>query len=131
MLELKVASRGQGILGDFFGAKRKSQCLSSDSDASGLCKISKTDMTATNSVDICKTDETNTSTKKGHIKTCFGIIRINSTDYNKVIGLYTQYDSISSKAKYKFGLYGERHQLFANNCTGIGCIERDQNNGGV
>ena len=91
ILELKVDSRAQTSLGACFGAKRKSQCLSSDSDASGVCKISKTDMTATNSVDICKTDETNTSTKKGHIKTCLSIIRIQSTDHKKEIGLYTQY----------------------------------------
>ena len=48
MFELKIASRSQTSLGDFFGAKRKSQCLSGDSDNSGARKKSTKDMTATN-----------------------------------------------------------------------------------
>ena len=76
MLELKVASRAQRILDELFGAKRKSQCLSGDSDASGVCKKSTSDMTATTSADIYKADATNTPTKKIHINTCVSIIRI-------------------------------------------------------
>ena len=87
-------------------------------------------MTATNSADICNAYATNTSTNKGHINNCVGLIRIQSTEHNKAIRLYTQYASISSKAKYKFGFYGERPQLLANNCTGTVGIEIDQNNVG-
>ena len=48
-------------------------------------------MTSTTSADIFKADTNNTSTKKVHINTCDGIIRIKSTDHKKEIGLYTQY----------------------------------------
>ena len=119
MFELNVASRAKTIMGDFFGSKRKIQCLSGDSYASGVCKKSTADMTSTNYADICKSDATNTSTKKGHIKTCLSIIRIQSTDHKKEIGLYTQYASISSKDRYKFGFYGEHTEIFANNFIGL------------
>ena len=85
-------------------------------------------MNDTNYVDFCKANATNTSTKKVHIKTCVGIIRIQSTYNKKEIGLYNQYASISSKAKYKFGFYGERPQLFENDCTGTEGIGRHQKN---
>ena len=122
ILELKVDSIAQTSLGACFGSKRKSQYLYGDSDASGVFNKSTIDMTATTSADICKANVTNTSTKKVHKKTCFGIIRIHSTEHKKAIVLYTQYASISSKAKYRFLFYGERPQLFANNFTDTGCI---------
>ena len=83
----------------FFGAKRKSQCLSGDSDNSGARKKSTKDMTDTNYANLCKANATNTSTKKVHINTCVGIIITQSTDHKEAIGLYTQYASISSKDK--------------------------------
>ena len=52
MLELKVDSRAQTSLGAFFGAKIKSQCLSGDSDDSGVYNKSTVDMAATTSSDI-------------------------------------------------------------------------------
>ena len=73
---------------------------------------------------------TNTSIKKGHIKTCVSIIRIQSTKHKKEICLCTQYAPISSKDKCKFEFYGESPQLFENNCTGTGVIEMDHKNGG-
>ena len=79
-------------------------------------------MTYTKPADLCKDNVSNTSTNKGHINSCVGIIIIQSTEKNKAIGLYTQYASISSKAKYKFGFYGELSQLFANNFTFKGVI---------
>ena len=110
--------------GAFVCANRESQSLSGDSDDSGVCKKSRTYMNATTSADFCKANATNTSTKKVYIKTCVGIIIIQSTYHKKEISLYNQYTSVSSKAKYKFGFYGERPQLFANNCTGTGGIGR-------
>ena len=120
----EVSFNSKDKSGDFVCGKRESQSLYGDSDASGVCKKSRTYMNDTNYVDFCKANATNTSTKKVHIKTCVGIIRIQSTYNKKEIGLYNQYASISSKAKYKFGFYGERPQLFANNCTGTGGIGR-------
>ena len=81
-------------------------------------------MTDTKPADLCKDNVSNTSTNKGHINSCVGIIIIQSTYHKKEISLYNQYTSVSSKAKYKFGFYGERPQLFANNCTGTGGIGR-------
>ena len=52
MLELKVASRAQTSMGAFFGAKRKSQCLSGDSDDSGVRNKFTIDMTVTTSDDL-------------------------------------------------------------------------------
>ena len=96
MFLLKLDSRAQTVLGAFFGAKRKMQCLSGDSDYYGVCKKSTTDMTATTSADLCKANATNTSINKGHIKTSVGIIRIQSTEHKNEIGWYSHYASISS-----------------------------------
>ena len=91
MLELKVDLRAQTSMGAFFGAKRKSQCLSGDSDDSGVWNKFTVDMSDTNSSDICKANDTNTSTKNGYINTFVGIIIIQSIVHKKAIRFYTQY----------------------------------------
>lgn len=113
MIQLQVLSRSQTSLGNFFGTKRKSNTATIE--ASDVGNNSTLATAAFN--------------KKAKAQTCVGVISWKCSEHKNAVGLFAEYAALHSKARYKFGFYSEKPQIFAKACDGTGGVKRGKQHG--
>ena len=76
-----------------------------------------------------RTESTNYSMKNSRVQAVEGVVPWKILEHNKSVVLYTKYNALISKAKYKIGFYVIPLQFFEKDCNVMGGLEREKHHG--